>query len=122
MASEEEIIAIDTKEDIEESTEDGTEDIIEIPIDRSPDRPEEPKSIKLEFQCDICLKVLSSKNNLKKHKLIHESAKYSCEICGKKFTYKWNMESHKIIHSGQKIFKCTSCPSSFFRLNFQLII
>ena len=65
MASEEEIIAIDTKEDIEESTEDGTEDIIEIPIDRSPDRPEEPQSIKLEFQCDICLKVLSSKNNLK---------------------------------------------------------
>ena len=65
MASGEEIIAIDTKEDIEESTEDGTEDIIEIPIDRSPDRPEEPQSIKLEFQCDICLKVLSSKNNLK---------------------------------------------------------
>ena len=32
------------------------------------------------------------------------------------------MESHKIIHSGQKIFKCTNCPSSFFRLDFQLIV
>ena len=141
MASEaEEILAIDTKEDIEDD-----ENIIEIPIDEPPDRPDVPNPIKTrEFQCEICFKVLSSKNNLKeidpfcpmawitwsginftvifinikKHKLIHEVAKYSCEICGKKFTYKWNMESHKVIHSGQKMFKCSSCPSSFFRWVF----
>ena len=62
MASEaEEILAIDTKEDIEDD-----ENIIEIPIDEPPDRPDVPKPIKTrEFQCEICFKVLSSKNNLK---------------------------------------------------------
>ena len=32
------------------------------------------------------------------------------------------MESHKIIHSGQKMFKCSSCPSSFFRWGFELLL
>ena len=59
MASEaEEILAIDTKEDIEDD-----ENIIEIPIDEPPDAPEPIKT--REFQCDVCFKVLSSKNNLK---------------------------------------------------------
>ena len=59
MASEaEEILAIDTKEDIEDD-----ENIIEIPIDEPPEVPNPIK--KREFQCEICFKVLSSKNNLK---------------------------------------------------------
>ena len=70
----EEIISIDTKED--------TEDIIEIPLDHplivhQLDRPDEPKPIKSDFQCDICLKVLSSKNNLKEIDLF-----WSLESCG----------------------------------------
>ena len=59
MASEaEEILAIDTKEDIEDD-----ENIIEIPIDEPPEVPNPIKN--REFQCEICFKVLSSKNNLK---------------------------------------------------------
>ena len=59
MASEaEEILAIDTKEDIEDG-----ENIIEIPIDEPLDVPKPIKT--QEFQCEICFKVLSSKNNLK---------------------------------------------------------
>ena len=71
MASEaEEILAIDTKEDI-----DDDENIIEIPIDEPPDRPDVPMPIKTrEFQCEICFKVLSSKNNLKEIDLLCPTA------------------------------------------------
>merc|ERR1719285_1437703 len=67
------------------------------------------------FTCELCFKVLSSKNNLKKHMLIHSEAKYSCDLCDKKFTYKWNMESHRIVHTAEKPFKCDQCEAAFFR-------
>ena len=97
-------------------------------------------------QCDICLKVLSSRTNLRQHKLIHNTDKpfickecgngytsahglrkhslihsgikpHVCNICGMAFTDASNMRTHVLAHSKVKKFKCHLCEKSYTRLN-----
>ena len=52
---------------------------------------------KLDFQCNTCLKMFASRFALNKHNLIHEK-KFQCEICEKIFSRKDNLQIHIQTH------------------------
>jgi len=58
------------------------------------------KNIKI-FQCEICNKNYSNKNNLKNHLSIHTGNKpHKCNICQKSFRLKRTLTEHILIHTG----------------------
>jgi len=52
---------------------------------------------KLDFQCNTCLKMFATKFALNKHNLVHEK-KFQCEICEKIFSRKDNLQTHIQTH------------------------
>ena len=50
----------------------------------------------IEYKCEFCGKLLSSKRNLYNHiNTTHEGQKYfKCEFCGKSFTQQGNLNRH----------------------------
>lgn len=69
--------------------------------------------------CEICLKVLSSKESLKVHKhTLHTNTQgYLCSICGKKFNRRLTLACHLQGHTGERSFECELCNKTFVRLN-----
>ena len=66
------------------------------------------------FKCDICSREFSQKNNLDRHYRSHTGEKpYECNICHKRFSQKNNLDVHERIHSGEKPFKCEICKRAF---------
>ena len=59
-------------------------------------RTRKSKTLKIEtFSCDVCGKVLSSKGNLKKHKVVHLSEKpWQCKECQMSFNQARDLNSH----------------------------
>lgn len=52
-----------------------------------------------EFQCDICFKILTRKDHLRSHKLMHLNPKlYKCSICDKDFIRKDHLKRHSETH------------------------
>ena len=75
-----------------------------------------PKSNSFEVlhQCDVCLKVLSSRTNLRQHKLIHNNDKpFICKECGNGYTSAHGLRKHSLIHSGEKPHVCKICGLAF---------
>ncbi|CAL4121149.1 unnamed protein product, partial [Meganyctiphanes norvegica] len=74
-----------------------------------------PACFKKGFQCDICLKILSSKSNLKIHQNIHQGVRLSfqCDQCSKCFTSKSSLKRHQNIHPVVKPFQCDPCNKRF---------
>ena len=69
---------------------------------------------KKQFQCDVCLKNLSTKFGLKIHKRTHTGEKpYSCELYGKRFAQSSNLNIHKGIHSEEKPYGCDLCEKRY---------
>jgi uncharacterized Zn-finger protein len=67
------------------------------------------KNLKIEiFSCDICGKVLSSKGNLKKHKVVHSNVKpWQCKECPMTFNQARDLNSHKMQnHSEERPHVC----------------
>ena len=58
----------------------------------------EVKSKKLAagHKCEICEKILSTKKNLKRHRMaVHEKLKeFECLTCDKLFSRKWHLKVH----------------------------
>ena len=90
------------------------------------------------FMCDICCKMLASKNFLEKHKKIHFSQTYECHmcnmllksdksleihkrthdkfpclLCANIFTRKTDLKIHMLIHMDERHFACTLCAKRF---------
>lgn len=46
------------------------------------------------FKCNLCNKVLSSKDNLTRHTNIHNIARFICDICPLTYTRQDNLYRH----------------------------
>ena len=69
------------------------------------------KKLVKEFSCDICDKVLHSKQALAKHKLIHANTKpFKCDECDYQGRVKSDLRVHKKSHDPFcDTFNCEQC-------------
>ena len=70
------------------------------------------------FPCEVCERVLLTKQALERHKEIHNETRqrFQCETCGKKFVEEYNLKVHKQnAHSGdeRERYACDSCSKQF---------
>jgi len=67
--------------------------------------------------CDLCDKILSSRNALREHKMVihFKNGNYPCDVCGKRFTHNRALRMHKVMHSQDRNFKCEECDSTHKR-------
>ncbi|XP_039760082.1 zinc finger protein 436-like isoform X2 [Pararge aegeria] len=71
---------------------------------------------KMPSQCDVCGKIISTKSNLKAHKICHtDSRPYKCAECPASFKGHSALFQHKRVHSGETPYHCEYCPKQFSR-------
>ena len=76
------------------------------------------KAINMYYKCDICEKLFSRPNILKKHiHVVHYKHKdHKCEYCEKLFSRSNSLKRHiRGVHNGHKDHKCEYCGKSFSR-------
>ena len=61
--------------------------------------------------CDICGKIIATRDNLRKHqRLVHEIERaYACDICGEIFGARRDMTRHREVAH----FRCRHCGETF---------
>lgn len=64
-----------------------------------------------KYTCVSCEKVFTTKQNLKKHELLHHQAVTSlcCQTCGKKFEKKTALTRHMLTHTTNRPHICSEC-------------
>lgn len=74
------------------------------------------KEVKRIIKCNICGKVLKSKQALKNHKSLHNSNNSTCKVCNKSFKSYHNLREHSAKHSShqEKKFFCEICGKGFY--------
>ncbi|XP_031631923.1 zinc finger protein 568-like [Contarinia nasturtii] len=74
---------------------------------------------KSKTNCEFCNYVAPSASKLIRHRSIHTSEKpFECNICAKGFTRKDNLKAHMMrIHTGELPFKCNICAKRFAEKN-----
>ncbi|XP_052859838.1 zinc finger protein 771-like [Anopheles cruzii] len=67
------------------------------------------------FECDICRKRFTLRENMNKHKRIHQNdRRYECPLCEERFLH-WAARSYHIarVHTKEKRFACEYCGAKF---------
>ncbi|XP_063058784.1 zinc finger and BTB domain-containing protein 20 isoform X2 [Engraulis encrasicolus] len=65
-------------------------------------------------QCSICWRSFSLKDYLIKHMVTHTGVRaYQCSICNKRFTQKSSLNVHMRLHRGEKSYECYVCKKKF---------
>lgn len=71
---------------------------------------------KMPHQCDVCGKILSTKSNLKAHKICHTDVRpYKCTECPATFRGHSALFQHKKVHTKETPYHCEYCPKQFSR-------
>ena len=75
------------------------------------------KNLITPLVCKICKISFKTKDNLRKHRLVHDHVKpFSCKTCHKSFKRKANLKSHQLIHEDNKPLSCEFCAKKFRHL------
>ena len=71
--------------------------------------------VMLELQCNYCNKVVHTKNALNKHIIYYHKtiSKFECSLCEKSFKKKESLREHMAGHTGDVLYTCPYCPSTF---------
>jgi transcription elongation factor Elf1 len=65
------------------------------------------------YTCNICHKMLASRQSFREHSRRHTGEYFVCDLCGQKFTTNSGFLMHKKYHSDDpNVFKCTICQYS----------
>ena len=85
--------------------------------------PKRTQSNSLPFTCEICGRIFSRRDNLERHKLVHQEVRinpFNCGVCGKAFSRKSYLKVHARIHSGERPYQCNICGFAFARYDHLL--
>ena len=64
----------------------------------------------MENKCDICDKILSTKQALVWHIRVHIGENpFKCKVCSKQFSEAGSLQAHWRFHTGEKPFKYVKC-------------
>lgn len=72
------------------------------------------KSLEMQFEYNVCGKLLNSKPCLQRHRRIHNgknSFKYN--KCGRAFRMLWKLNKHKKTHPERKVYQCAECGKAY---------
>ena len=65
------------------------------------------------YQCHIGKMNFATSSSVSQHMKIHLEKKYECMLCTKSFTSKQNLNFHIKTHTGDKPYKCPTCGGSY---------
>lgn len=67
------------------------------------------------FECEQCGRRFKIKDTLKKHQKTHGERKFKCEVCGKACVESGNLKKHMMTHTKEKPFICETCGKAYGR-------
>uniref|UniRef100_A0A8D8F5R2 Zinc finger protein 37 homolog n=1 Tax=Culex pipiens TaxID=7175 RepID=A0A8D8F5R2_CULPI len=65
--------------------------------------------------CEVCGKMIRSRQALKQHMKSHEEKKFECQLCDVKAPNQHTLKRHMDIHNQVRDFVCSHCGKAFYR-------
>uniref|UniRef100_A0A8C6T286 Zinc finger and BTB domain-containing protein 20 n=1 Tax=Neogobius melanostomus TaxID=47308 RepID=A0A8C6T286_9GOBI len=79
-----------------------------LPIPQSPVQQQQP------YECTLCSKTFTAKQNYVKHMFVHTGEKpHQCSICWRSFSLKDYLIKHMVTHTGVRAYQCSICNKRF---------